>query len=142
MPISQHWSDLRNLNKFKLPQVKDKGFVTRINSYSDEKQVSIKLDKCNDAYSRELAVAITCRGKIYYLDIIDASNEVDNHFLINKTKLSTGVHEFILYDTLGQSLIERKFFVPISKNSHNQPYTKELSINVNTKKSEYKPREK
>ena len=132
-----------NSYEFNLPQVQKSGIVARVNSYTNPSTVNINLESAGKKYEGALGLSITCRGKVYFLDIIEPKAKLQKKFIINKAKLSTGVHNLVLYDSLGNALIERKFFLPINKNlSYAQPYTRELIVGVDNLKYNYEPREK
>ena len=130
--------------EFDLPDIEESGVIASINSYSSDENVSLNLSTHGGVSLGEFGIGISCRGQLYYLDVLNAETQLPLALKIPKAKLSTGVHEFVLFDTLGTPLLERKFFIslPNGKYVNEQPYTKIVSIDASNVKNKYKPNEK
>ena len=129
---------------FDLPDIEEDGVLASIDSYSSDDSVSLKILKSGEMTLGDIGIGISCRGQLYYLDVLNGEAQLPFEIKIPKAKLSTGVHEFVLFDTLGAPLIERKFFISLVNGKYvsKQPYTKTVSIDASNVKKEYKSKEK
>ena len=130
--------------EFDLPDIEESGVIANIDSYSSDDSVSLKLLKSGDVALGEFGIGISCRGQLYHLDILNGKIQLPLEVKIPKAQLSNGVHEFVLFDTLGTPLVERKFFISLTngKYTNKKAYTRTLSIDVSNVKKKYKPNEK
>ncbi|MBM6993735.1 MAG: hypothetical protein I3J02_10830 [Prevotella sp.] len=108
---------------FKLPKAQEHGVVvTRQMSAASDQQVSFTLQNTG---IQPAGYAVMCRGKLYDFKRLSATGTIS----IDTHVLPTGVNELQVYDSNGNVLADRLFFV----NHHD----KEESLQISTDKLDY-----
>ncbi|MDH8702125.1 hypothetical protein M2138_001485 [Dysgonomonadaceae bacterium PH5-43] len=110
-----------------LPTPLQEGYVMSVGK-TDNKELSIKVNKTNNQPQDTLGISIACRGKVYYFNafISDDYREI----VVPESALPTGVNNITLFDKKGEVFAERMVFIV-------HPQTTKLTIK--SKKEIYDP---
>ncbi|MDH8701843.1 hypothetical protein M2138_001194 [Dysgonomonadaceae bacterium PH5-43] len=110
-----------------LPTPLQEGYVMSVGK-TDNKELSIKVNKTNNQPQDTLGISVACRGKVYYFNafISDDYREI----VVPESALPTGVNNITLFDQKGEVFAERMIFI-----SHPQTTT----LTIKSKKEIYDP---
>jgi len=114
-----------------LPDELREGYVMNIGNLRNE-FTDVKIEKSQYLAALPIGLSVSCRGKAYLFQPIQV--DTTNCFELNipKKELPSGVNQITLFNTNGEVLSERLFFV-------NHPDEKQLSFQVTPSSQSYQP---
>jgi hypothetical protein len=113
---------------FTLPETLPRGYVMNLDNSRDN-EVTVNI---HSTETEELSLVAQERGKIYYSTVVNAKKG-NNKIVFPTNNFPIGVSQVTLFDSKGIERAERLVFVNKDK---------QLSINIETEKEKYLPREK
>ena len=111
--------------KFNLPNPLQTGYNLNLTEQSDA-QRKIIIQKTADIPDDTIGIAITCRGKVILFETID-NRQLPLSLQIDENELPEGVNRLTLFDTKGEILSDRLFFV-----NRKQPENLIITLDKNT----------
>jgi hypothetical protein len=119
--------------QFDMPAALPKGIVMKIDNLSYPDSIGIMIQKSRDMSDCMYGLITLNKGKMQNYCIVNIPDSKVFNLKIDKTKLSHGVSQIIMFDMNGEILCDRLIF---SSNNHNS-----FDIRSKTEKSTYKPHE-
>ncbi len=115
MNLQQDANKRSKEKRFELPKAKAEGTVLSLNMLNDER-ITVKINNTLGMQGRLMGYALMHNGTIVNCDTITAEQE--NTFSFTRRDLPEGVSQLTLFDSNGQILSERLFFIcPTHKSS-------------------------
>ena len=96
--------------RYALPISQDRGYVLNMTPPIGRGEASF-LVKASQSMETPIGWTLTCRGALAAFDTLDFKKEIERKVVIPSNKLIPGVNQLTLFNTKGEILAERLFFV-------------------------------